>query len=303
MGGVVSGAALPALADRVVSATVGPYVTSLVLGGYWGVAFAFFAMYHLLFADTNGWAPATNRTLRGDEFTNYQSDVGTAHAYYIILPALALAHALLGWFHGQVAFSPRLFPHHAWPLGHLFDTRATHRAGDESKPERAGGLTAAYIAAMAVVGVLASLGSWLPYEMVLLFAPDGGTGLYAPIVGCAAPPVAVALFIGLPWLMFGPSAHVYARPGSTRLDGAAFGKAWGAGIALAAVFAAPPALVAYFFRDFDWTWTASAITAGVAGIAAGVVGIGFCAGREEDVDGGLKLTAKVSALSGLFQRV
>lgn len=277
MGGVVSGAALPALADRVVSATAGPYVTALVLGGHWGVSFALFAAYHFLFAATNGWSPAANRTLY-EAASALQADVGTANAYFIILPALALGCAVLGWFHARVAFAPRFLPRHAFPASHCTETDPAHRLHDDPAVPGAAdarGLAADYVVAATIGALLTGLASWLPYEMTVLFAPDGGASLWAPIVGCVVPVVAVTLFILVPWALCGPRSGVFRRK-SGALRGGQMAKAWLLVAAMATAFAAAPALTAYFTRDFDWTWTAAAIAAAVLGLGAGLAGTASC---------------------------
>ncbi len=289
MGGTISGAAYPAVADRVVSATVGPYVASLVLGGHWGVAFVGFAMYHFLFTATNGWSPPVDDPLaRGAPYTNFQATTGLALTYYITLPALALVFALLGWLHGQLALSPGVFPHHAWPLSHLVETRPEKRPKDDSVKGLAGGLTAAYVVTLGVMGVLAAAGSWLPYEMLVRFLD--ADSVWIVIVGTCAPTVAVLVLIGVPWLACGPAAHVFRKArGKGTLDWAAWAKAWGAAAGLPAGVAVPVALVAWYTRDADWTWMTAAI-AGALYLVLGLAAIPFCGchsreGEEEEAEG------------------
>jgi len=290
MGGTISGDAFPEVADRVLSASVGPYVASLVLGGHWGVAFVGFALYHLLFTATNGWSPADDVASRGAPFVNFQASTGLALTYYVTLPVLALVFALLGWLHGQLALSPGIFPHHAWPLGHFVETRPEKRPKDEASSRVAGGLTAAYVVGMAVAGVLAAASAWIPYEMLVRFLESDS--IWIVIVGAAAPTAAVLIFIGVPWLACGPAAHVF-RKGSRSsarsrgaLDWAAWAKAWGTASLLPAGVAVPVALVAWYTRDVDWTWMTAAI-AGAVYVVLGLAAIPFCGchskeGEEEE---------------------
>ena len=272
MGGVVSGAALPEIANRVVSASVGPYVSALVFGD-WGAAFAVFMGYQALYAATNGWASIADR---GDDtvLSDLQATTGLANGYYIILTVIGFAFAVLGWFHGKIALSPGIFPHHAWPLAHVFEPRPDHRPSDDSSPRVAGGLTAPYLVTSFIFSILVAFSSWLPYEMTVRFAPGGGTSVWAPIVGSAAPSVGILVFAWLPWVACGPSAHVFRRKNGA-LDCVRLFKALGVAMLLAAIVAVPVALVAYFVQDFDWTWTTAAIVGAVyvlAGLALSV----FC---------------------------
>ncbi len=73
MGGVVSGAAYPALANRVITATAAPYMLSLFAGGRWYLGWAVTAFVQLLYVATNGWAPADDPTLRGDPIDALQA--------------------------------------------------------------------------------------------------------------------------------------------------------------------------------------------------------------------------------------
>ncbi len=244
MGGIISGAALPAMADLGVRATTLPLMLSLWSDGRWGWSLAFFLIWHFVV-----FVPSLGFGLDSSPYTQLQADgTSTFYAYYLYLPALAAACAFIG----AVLPSWLALPRHLFPWGHLFSLG--NRGSKISDRTR---VSCSYAMGAAVAAFLGAMASWLPYELVVLLV--GGDNYWCAIVGCAAPAVAF-LFPLIPLVACGARSEVTQQQSA----GIVFLK-----LLLVAVLCAATPMTAYFARDFDWTWlTGCLVAAAVFGAAA-----------------------------------
>ncbi len=260
MGGIISGAALPHLADLVFRATVLPLTTSLWLGGGWagaGVAMSVFFIWHFcVFVPSLGLS-----LLNVPFFTSLNDETGKLNGYQIVLPALAIGFSAIG------ALLPWLLalPSHLFPFGHLFSRRPLT---DKSKVD------CGYAISTLVVSLIVILGSWLPYEFCVAFL--GGTSIYVPIVGAAAPPVLV-------FLLAVPACCCLNKKRSKLLFGndssSTIGVTLGKLFLVAILGSVSVVLVAYFLRDFDYTW----MTASLEWVLLVGVGIAYYAAKGRHI--------------------
>jgi hypothetical protein len=245
MGAIVSGEALPQLADLSVRCVTLPLMASVWSGGRWGWALGLFLIWHFIvfvpslgLSDLNAAGP----------FAHFDDTHAKLIGYYVIWPSIAVGFALLG---AGLSFLLAL-PRHLFPFGHLFSLG--RGLTDTSR------ITLGYAITMAVAAFLVVMGSWVPYEFLVAFIGGGPPNIWTPIAGAAAPTVATLIAC---LFVFGLCT------GKKRSDAHVFQHTKGAGrtvlkLAFVAVMGSlTTVLVAYFERDFDLTWmSALAVFAG-----------------------------------------
>jgi hypothetical protein len=257
MSAFASGEALPQLADVVARATLVPFLGTLWLGprtGVW-VLVGTLLWHFSIILPMQG---LTDYNKDHHYFTNVQaSSDAVLWGYMIALPVLALLFTVIGAINNR--FLP--IPRHLLPFGHLFESRPK-AAGDKA--------LRTYALVMFIMAVLIIAGAWLPYELLVAYL--GGDDWSVAIVGCVVPAALTLLLPTIPIAVCSDKAHVwdadrYSGKTHTRTHHACTAGRYFTSIGfllLAVVMASvPTVLVAFFVRDFDWTW----MTAALAGLA------------------------------------
>jgi hypothetical protein len=290
MGGIISGSALPQLADLVAAhGTILPYLGGLFWGGGRGTWWLVLILvwHYMIFVVTNGVS-----TFNQDNgyFTNIQSQSwGEIAGFYIVIPVYAIGFFIVGAMHHYML----VLPYHLVPIGHLFETRRGKQLNDYTSEVKV-----QYALAMLLLTFLAVMGAWAPYEFTVMFLGGGNIG--APIAGSVCAVGAILLFVTPPVVMCGTHSNIWS-PGPQRKN-----KSPTAGTLIVVILqllfggllvSMPVALVAYFERDFDWTWCTAAIVWVVAVVWA-LVAQFACKERGESVALKTKDSKRASSPAG-----